>query len=216
MTESILGIPLGITLMWGAGVFYAIGAIVFFASFRREFANELMIALFAFLVSMTLALLLMGVGEYWKNMWYGYLGTLAILVGSAFMLKFPFTIFSVRVRQMLFRLFLVTVMFLFIWMVLFDSGRTLMAQFVMWYMIFVNGLVVGFFVFFVGLRSKERWLKIKATGGGVGIMSCCIASHVASIAGAVLLSAIFQFIAPVILVASVLLGKRIQRRSLRT
>ena len=212
MPESILGIPLGIAIMWGAGALYALGAILFFNSFRKEMKNELMTALFAFLVSMALALLLMGTGEYSKNMIFGYLGTLSILIGSVFMLKFPLTMFP-SVKKTLFRLVLAGVLLVFIWMVVSTFGRQTMPQFIMWYMIVVNGFVAGFFIFFVGFRSKEKAARIKATGGGLGIASCCIASHIASIAGALLVSAVFQFMAPLILILSLLIGRYYQRQS---
>lgn len=213
MQESIFGIPLGIAGMWGAGIIYLLVAISFIISFRREMANELMVALFTFILSMALALMLMGTGEYLQNMLFGYLGSLSILIGSLFMLKFPLTVFPLPTRKNLFRLLLGVVLLIYIWMVISETGRQLMPHFIMWYMIVVNGLVVGFFIFFVGIRSRERALKIKATGGGLGIASCCVVSHVAGMSGALLLSMVFQFIAPIILILSLLVGRHYQRQS---
>lgn len=211
MPELIVGIPLSIVIMWGAGMLYALSAISFLILFRQEIKNELMTALFSFLLSMAFALILMGAGEYLKNMIFGYLGTLAILIGSVFMLKFPLTFFSEVSRRTLFQLLLGGVLLIFVWMVISEMGRQLMPQFIMWYMIIVSGIVVGFFIFFVGLRSKERAIKIKATGGGLGVASCCVVSHVASMSGAILLSAIFQFLAPILLILSLLAGRYYQR-----
>lgn len=210
MLDQIFGIPLGIAIMWGGGVLYAGGAVLFFTSFRREMNNELMEALFAFLVSMAAALLLMGTGEYLGNMFFGYLGSLAIFIGSAFMLKFPLTVFPETTRKILFRLFLIISFISFMWLVLSPSGQKIMPMFVMWFMIVVNGLVAGFFLFFAGLRAKERAIRIKATGGGLGIASCCIVSHFASMSGAILLSAVFQFMAPLLLISSVFIGRQYQ------
>ncbi len=209
----ILGVPIGIAFMWGAGFLYAASTLLFLRVFRKEQKNELTIALFAFLVSMAFALFLMGGGEYWKNMVFGYLGVLSVLVGSVFMLKFPLTVFPESARKILFRSILVGVLMLFAWLVISPSGSMVMSPFIMWYMVGVNGLVSGFFIFFVGLRAKEKWLKVKATGGGLGIISCCIASHVAGMAGALLISAIFQFIAPLLLILSVFLGHHYQQQS---
>lgn len=211
MPELIGSIPLPIAIMWGAGTLYAFSALSFYIFFRQEIKNELMTALFAFLLSMAFALILMGVGEYSKNMVFGYLGTLAILIGSVFMLKFPLTVLPAVSRRTLFQLLLGGVLFIFVWMVISETGRQLMPQFIMWYMIVVNGIIVGFFIFFVGLRSKERAIKIKATGGGLGVASCCVISHVASMSGAILLSAIFQFLAPILLTLSLLAGRYYQR-----
>ena len=87
-----------------------------------------------------------------------------------------------------------------------------MPQFIMWYMIIANGFVVGFFIFFAGLRSKEKALKIKAMGGGMGIASCCIVSHIASISGAIILSAIFQFLSPILLMLTLFAGHYYQKQ----
>lgn len=216
MPELIGDIPLQIAIMWTAGALYALASIMFLASFQEEIKNELMTALFAFLVSMAMALILMGTAEYSKNILYGYLGSLSILLGSVFMLKFPLTVFPTTQRKTLFQLILLGLLIAFIWMVVSTTGRQLMPQLIMWYMIVANGLIVGFFIFFVGLRSKERALKIKATGGGLGIASCCIISHVASMSGAILLSAIFQFLAPILLVLTLFTGRYYQRKLEKT
>lgn len=212
MSESAWGIPLQIIIMWSAGTLYALAAISFLISFHKEMANELMQALFAFLLSMALALNLMGTGEYSQNMIFGYLGTLSILVGSVFILKFPLTVFPASSRKTLFRFILLSVLVIFIWMVTSQTGRQLMPQFIMWYMIIANGLVAGFFIFFAGLRSKEKALKIKAMGGGMGIASCCIVSHIASISGAIILSAIFQFLSPILLMLTLFVGHHYQKQ----
>jgi len=212
MLEQIFGIPLGIAIMWVGGILYAAGAVLFFISFRREMENELIEALFSFLASMAFALLLMGSGEYLQNILFGYLGSLAVLIGSAFMLKFPLTVFPVTKRKILFRLILTIVLVSFIWMVLWPLGRKIMPMFIMSYMVVANGLIAGFFIFFAGLRSKEKAIKIKATGGGLGVASCCIVAHLASISGAILLSAVFQFMAPLLLIGSVFIGRHYQRQ----
>ena len=212
MSESAGGIPLHIILMWSAGALYTLGAISFLIAFYKEIANELMQALFAFLLSMALALILMGTGEYSQNITFGYLGTLSILIGSVFMLKFPLTVFSASLRKTLFRFLLLSVLAIFIWMVISHTGRQLIPQFIMWYMIIANGLVAGFFIFFAGLRSKEKALKIKAMGGGMGIASCCIVSHIASISGAIILSAIFQFLSPILLMLTLFVGHYYQKQ----
>lgn len=198
--------------MWGAGTFYLLGAVLFWRAFRED-KGDLMTALFGFLVSMMAALFLMGAGEYRKVMLFGYLGAFAVLIGSAFMLKFPLAALPEKFRSTGFRIVFLAVLLLFAWMVVFPSGQKLMPQFIMWYMIVVNGVVVGFFIFFAGLVAKERWFKVKAIGGGAGIASCCVASHVASMAGVVLLSAIFQFMAPLIIVISIFAGRYYQRKT---
>ena len=212
MLDQIFGIPSGIAIMWGGGIIYAVGAILFLTYFSKEMQSELMEALFAFLVSMAAALLLMGTGEYLGNMLFGYLGSLAILMGSAFMLKFPLTVFPITNRKILFRIILTIVLVSFIFIVLLPLGGKIMPIFIMWDMIIINGLVAGFFIFFAGLRSKERAIKIKATGSGLGIASCCIVSHLASMSGAILLSAVFQFMAPLLLISSVFIGRQYQRQ----
>ena len=211
MPETIFGLPTAIALMYGAAFFYLIGIIATWKSYRSE-PNELMGAFMAFLFSMGLALFLMGSAEYLAQPMLGAAGTLAILIGSVIMLRFPLSLIQQPLQSFLFYLSMVVAIVFFVIMMATKTGQEYMMPMIMWFMIAVNGIVVSFFVIYAGLKAKERWFKVKAVGGGAGIATCCLASHVAMMIGAPLLSATFQFAAPIIIAASIQLGKSLQIR----
>ncbi len=214
MISAIWGIPLEIAIMWGAAAIFAVCTAIFYLEIiAKEPKNELTQTLFIFLLSMMFSLFLMGSGMYWKNMILVNLGSLSFFLGSAFMLKFPLTVFAPGTRKIVFYGAIIIALLLFAWLALSPSGAQVMMPVVIWLNLGLNGLVTGFFVFFVGLQAKERWLKVKAIGGGAGIMVCCVAAEVAVLTGALLVSAVFQFIAPIILLLSVLAGRKYQQQS---
>ena len=214
MPETIFGLPTAIALMYGAALFYFVGIIVTWKSYRAE-PNELMGAFMAFLFSMGLALFLMGSAEYLAQPMLGAAGTLAILIGSVIMLRFPLSLTRQPLQSFLFYVSMVVAIAFFVVMMATKTGQAYTMPMIMWFMIIVNGIVVSFFVIYAGVKSKEQWFKVKAVGGGAGIATCCLASHVALMVGAPLLSAAFQFAAPVIIVASIQLGKSLQVSSQR-
>ncbi len=214
MPETIFGLPTAIALMYGAALFYFVGIIVTWKSYRAE-PNELMGAFMAFLFSMGLALFLMGSAEYLAQPMLGAAGTLAILIGSVIMLRFPLSLTRQPLQSFLFYVSMVVAIAFFVVMMATKTGQAYTMPMIMWFMIIVNGIVVSFFVIYAGVKSKEQWFKVKAVGGGAGIVTCCLASHVALMVGAPLLSAAFQFAAPVIIAASIQLGKSLQASSQR-
>lgn len=212
MPETIFGLPTAIALMYGAAFFYLLGIVATWKSYRAE-SNELMGAFMAFLFSMGLALFLMGSAEYLAQPMLGAAGTLAILIGSVIMLRFPLSLVQQPLQSFLFYLSIIVAVVFFVIMMATKAGQVYMMPMIMWFMIAVNGIVVSFFIIYAGLKARERWFKVKAVGGGAGIASCCLASHVAMLIGAPLLSATFQFAAPVIIAASIQLGKSLQKSS---
>ena len=108
----------------------------------------------------------------------------------------------------------IIVLALFAWFITSPEREMELGNFTTWYDVFVNGVVVGLFMVFAGLRASEPWLKIKAIGGGAGVASCCIVSNVAAVSGAIVASSFFQFLAPVIIIVSLILGRKNQRQML--
>src|SRR5579864_972795 len=103
MALTILGIPTQIALMWAAAAIFAVCTIVFYlAVVKKEPKNEMTATMLSFLVTMVIALFLMGTGMFVQNMLLVNLGLLAFLVGSVFMLKFPLTVFPSSVRRIIF------------------------------------------------------------------------------------------------------------------
>ena len=212
MSMMVFGFPLDI-VMFASALFYLVCAAIIWKPFREE-KNELIGALFAFLVYQALAMFFMGMEMSTMKMIYANLSGLAILIGSAYMLKFPFARFSEGTRKMLFALSLLVVLSLFVWFVSSPSREMMFGHFAIWYDVVVNGIVVGFFMLFVGLRAKESWLRIKAIGGGTGVASCCVVANIAMLGGALAVSSVFQFSAPIIIIASIVAGRKKQNRAL--
>ena len=209
---TLLGMSLEVFLMYASGIFYVICAAVLWKPFREE-KNELLGALFAFLVYQAISMVTMGYGMQHMNMFAENIASLAIIVGSVYMLKFPFSSFSQGVRSVSFTVSLIAALALYVWFMLTAERQMLLMTFAIWYDVFVNGVVVGCFMLYVGFRSSEQWLRIKALGGGTGVASCCIVSNVAMLGGSVLISSTFQFLAPIIIVMAILVGRQKQKQT---
>ena len=206
----VWGLSMEVFLMMLSGVFYLMCAYFLWKPFRQE-KNELMGALFAFLVYQAVSMFFMGIEMHTMNLMYGNIATLAVFIGSVYMLKFPLSYLSERVRRIWFRVFLIAVLSLFVWFIQTPERQMAMMHFTLWYDIIVNGIVVGGFILFIGLRAVGRFLKIKAIGGGTGVISCCVVANAAMLGGAFLTSAVFQFLAPVVILWSLAFARRKQK-----
>ncbi len=207
------GFPLHLATMLIAALLYLVTAVVFLASFVRE-RSEITVAFLAFLISMAVSLALMGVGQYANEPVLIYLGVFAVFTGSCFMLKLPLSALPAPWRTPAFYGCLLLSWSLLTWMIATAAGRQLLPHLSLWYMIIVNGAVTGLYAIWIGLRSKIPWVKVKATGGGLGIASCCMASHLTSLAGASLVvSASLQFASPLLILAAIFSGRRLQRQA---
>lgn len=205
----ILGMHFDVFLMIASGVFYFLCAIILWKRYKQE-KNELLGALLAFLVYQTVSMIFMGLEMQTMNMLYGQIAGFAILVGSAYMLKFPFSSFSQGIRKVLFMLSLVVALGLFGWFLTTPERQMLMTNFVLWYDIIVNGIIVGGSIIVFGLRSAGV-VKLKALGGGTGVVSCCVVATGAMISGALLTSVVFQFFAPIVILASLFIARNKQQ-----
>ncbi len=206
---AVFGFHLSAILMLASGIFYLVCAIFLWRTYRRE-KNELIGALFAFLAYQAVAMFFMGVQIQTMNMAYSYVATLAVFIGAAYMLKFPFSSFSQRIRRIVFILSLAVGLGLFIWFMQTPERQAGLMNFTLWYDIVVNGLVVGGFIMFFGIGAKESWLRIKAIGSGSGVVACCVVSNVAMLGGALVTGSVFQFAAPVIILASLAIAHKKQ------
>ncbi len=173
---------------------------------RRD-KNELISALFAFLVYQAISMIFMGLEMHTMNMNYTYIATLSVLIGSTYMLKFPFSSLSQGVRRIIFMFSLVVVLGIFIWFMQTAERQMSLMNFTLWYDIIVNGIVVGGFMLMLGLRTKEGSLRLKALGGGTGVVSCCVVSNGAMLGGAILTSSAFAFLAPILILGSLLIAR---------
>jgi len=215
MISSLLQLPLSIALTFTAALLYLISAVIFFVAAGRE-RNELTVAFLAFLSSMAIYLALLGMGQYTRAAILTYLGVFAVFTGSCVMLRLPLAALPQPLRNLLFSGSLLVSWSLLAWLMLTPIGRQLLLPVTGLYMVAINGGITGLYLLGVGLKSKTPWVKVKATGGGLGIASCCVAAHLAGVAGAPLLvSAFFQIFSPIIILLAIFSGRRIQRQSER-
>ena len=204
------GIHLGVILMILSGIFYFICALIVWKSYRQE-KNELLGALLAFLVYQAIGMFFMGVELQTMNMLYSNIAAFAIFIGSAYMLKFPISSLPEKTRKATFLLVLIAIIGLFAWYMMTEARQMELMTFVLWYDLVVNGIVVGGSIILYGLRSFGA-TKVKAIGGGTGVVSCCVASNAAMIGGALLTGSFFQFLAP-LLILGTLSYKRNEQQS---
>lgn len=71
-----------------------------------------------------------------------------------------------------------------------------------------------------GIKAKENWAKVKGVGGGAGLITCCLVADVlvlwtlaTGIKLAVVSGHFFMWLAPIILILAIYLGRYLQRVS---
>lgn len=205
----VWGMHFEVFLMIVSGVFYLLCAFLLWKPFRQE-KNELIGALFAFLAYQSISMFFMGIEMHTMNMAYGYIATLAVLIGSVYMLRFVFSPFSKAARRILFLFCMVAVLAIFSWFVQTPERSMQMMHFTLWYDIIVNGIVVGGAIILMGLKVTGI-LKLKAFGGGTGVVSCCVVANGAMLTGAMLTSAMFQFLAPLLILGTLFVSRKNQQ-----
>lgn len=201
MGPLVFGVPLNVILMIASGVFYLVCAIAIWKPFRRE-KNELVGALFAFLVYQAISMFFMGVEMKTMNIVYSNIAALAIFVGSAYMLKFPFSRLAESTRKIIFGLILIASLTVFAWFMQTPERQIDLMSLVLWYDLVANGIIVGGSILIFSFKTVERAMKTKATGGAAGVVSCCVGANLAMLGGAMFTSTIFAFLAPVFILYS--------------
>jgi hypothetical protein len=201
MGPMIWGMHLDILLMIASGIFYIICAYFVWKTYKKE-KNELVGALLAFLVYQAISMFFMGVEMQTMNMLYGNIAGAAVLIGTAYMLKFPFSGLSEKTRRVIFLVLLVASLGLFAWFMQTEMRQMQLMHFVLWYDLIANGIIVGGSILLFGLKSREAALRKKALGGGTGVLSCCIAANGFMLTGAMIMSSVFAFLAPILILFS--------------
>ncbi len=199
------------TILVASGIFYAIASVIIWQSWRRE-RTELMTSFLAFMVSNAIGMAFMGLGPIYNSSTTMDIGTFAILIGSAFMLKFPLSFAPEAWRKGLFYVALVGTVVLSWWMSFTMSGMHYGMDVMNWFVIVIDGIVVGGLMIVMGLKAHERWFRVKSSGGGAGVMACCLVSQAATMSGAVITSAVFQFLAPIIMIGAIVVGRHYQQK----
>lgn len=209
MGPNVFGFPLIVLLMLLSGVFYIICAAFVWRPFRQE-KNELIGALFAFLVYQAISMFFMGLDMHFMEPFYGSIASLAVFIGSAYMLKFPLSPLSEKTRRISFLLILIVALGIFAWFQQSLERQHMLMTFTLWYDLFINGVIVGGFILALSLKRVGGVLRIKALGGGTGVVSCCVVANATMLGGALLTSSFFQFLAPVLIVGSLIYARRKQ------
>lgn len=212
MGPIIWGLHFEVFLMMAAGIFYLICASLIWKPLREE-KNELIGALFAFLLYQAVSMFFMGIEMQTLNMLYSDIASLAVLVGSAYMLKFPFSRFSAKTRRVLFLLSLIVVLGIFAWFIRTPEREMQLMNFTLWYDLVINGLVVGGSIIALGFMTTERWLRLKAIGGGSGVVTCCVVANGAMLGGAVITSSFFGFLAPILILSTLGIARKRQKEN---
>jgi|SRR3989344_2797219 len=201
-------LPLGIFLMIAAGVFYVFSALFIWKSSKGD-RGDLINALVTFLLYQAVAKFSMAAGAYSMfvnapNPLYGNIASLAVIIGAAYMLKFPLSMLSMWTRKVLFGLILIASIVVYAVYMGTPEGQAALGGFVVWYDLVLNGLIVGGTIILFGIRTANRLYKTKALGGGSGVISCCVVANYAMLSGAALTSVIFQFLAPILILWSLI------------
>lgn len=195
-------VHLGVLLMIVSGIFYFLCALALVKPYLEE-KNELIGALLAFFSYQTISMIFMGIEMHTMDMLYSNIAALAIFIGSAYMLKFPISSLPEKTRKYTFMGVMAASIALFIWFMGTTDKQEQLMSFVLWYDLIINGLIVGGSIIWFGLKAIERSTKLKALGGGTGVVSCCVAANAAMLGGSLLASAIFQFLAPLFILGAI-------------
>lgn len=199
-------------LLWVSASFYIVTILILWGAFSKV-KNELMTAYHAFLYGMAFFHIFLGLGLYLNNPFFINLGVFAALTGSAFTTKFPLSSFSPNISKAGFYSTLFVAWLITIYMLLFPQQLDIMLKVVLGYMILVAG-GSGLYTMYVGFKASESSVKVKCVGGGLGIVTCCLlADLMVLFQGVTVLGEILMSIAPVIMLSSLLIGRRLQTDS---
>lgn len=210
MSDVIFGLPGNVFLLWLSASFYISVIVILFKSLHQV-KNELMLAFSAFLYGMAAFHIFLGVGLYLNNSALIHFGAFAALTGSAFTLKFPLSSLNTLRQYLGFYAALAIAWLIVLWSVLFSIPTDLLLKIVLAYMIIVTG-GAGFYIIFVGIKSVDPVAKVKCLGGGLGMVTCCfVADLLVFFKGVTMFGEFLMSAAPLIMLAGLFLGHRIQK-----
>ncbi len=221
MPEIILGLPMPVFWFWFSAVIYGIAILLIWKPLRRE-KSELMYAFFAFLAGMAVLHLFVGAGVFWQQMWLSHIGFLGGLVGAAYTLKFPLLALSEPKRKPLFYTALFSALLVVLWMFVFPHKALTMVWVGYIFMILTSGIVASSYIIWWGSKSTSGEAKIKGIGGGLGMFTCCLiadtlvlytlffSTHLLVVSGH-----FFMWLAPIILIFFVYLGRVLQEKQIQ-
>lgn len=213
---SILGLPSSVVLVWLSAFLFLLGALIILKPLLEK-KEKLITAFFIWLLGMGFFHFFLGFGILFNKVFLMNVGIFFAVTGSAYLLRIPFSGLMPRFEKAGLYSAL-----LFGWLVsgllffrpnFFPTNFNL--KFVLIYMILTAGIWPGFYLVVMGFKSKDKAIKVKSVGGGIGIISCCLVADVLALlvyGGVAFLTEFFMALSPVILIGAVLYGRKIESR----
>lgn len=216
MSSTILGLPSGVFLLWVSSFFFLISSVIILKPLFEK-RDKLTTAFFVWLLGMGLLHLFLGLGILLNITPLLHLGVFFGLTGSAYLIRIPFSGLISRYEKTGFYLVLLAGWAIVVWMFLWPHVHTmeLMLRLLFGYMILVAGILPGPYLIWMGIKSRNKAAKIKAIGGGAGIISCCLVADLFVLftyMGVAILPEFLMTMAPVILITAVLWGRKIEKQ----
>lgn len=216
MQSTILGLPSGVFLLWMSSFFFLVSSVIILKPLFEK-KDKLTMAFFIWLLGMGLLHLFLGLGILFNTVILLHLGVFFGLTGSAYLIRIPFSGLIPRYEKTGFYLVLLAGWLIVAWMFLWPHVHSieLMLRLLFGYMILIAGILPGPYLIWMGVKSKSRAVKVKAVGGGIGIISCCLIADVFVLfayMGVAFWPEFLMTIAPVILITAVLWGRKIEKQ----
>ena len=209
---GILGLPQTSLTLWISAVIYVFSMIVIRLPLRDK-NNPLVLSFFSFLAGMAIFHLLLGAGHYFHSTQLVHAGIFFVLTGSAFMVRFPLSNHPKFEKAGFGAMLLIAWSISLLLIIYPHHSETVMSMAVFAYLMIAAGFSGGYMII-QGLSCTEIWMKIKAVGGGIGLIICAFMANIfVFFSGFSLIPALLVILAPMILLCSVLMGRRAQKIS---
>lgn len=215
MSQTILGLPYGVFLLWMSAFFFLVSSVIILRPLL-ETKNKLTEAFFVWLLGMGLLHAFLGAGFLWNMTVLLHIGVFFGFTGSAYLLRVPLRALIPRSEKAIFYTVLLVGWLIVAWMSIWPHMHTvaLMLVLLFGYMILVAGILPGFYLVWMGIKAKAKAAKVKGIGGGIGIISCCLVADLLVIfvyMGVAFWAEFFMALAPIILITAVLYGRRLEK-----
>lgn len=206
----IFGLPGSVFFLWMSAIFFTITFLVFWKGYRGQGErDELTTAFTAFLLGMAIFHIILGAAELYKNEALILLAVLVAFIGSTYTLRFPLSTIKEPWRSWIFYSVFAGTLLYMIAAVIYSYPIDSVVKTVFWYMIIASGGVSGLYALKKGFEAKTQSVRIKCIGGGAGIITCCLVADLMVVfAGVTIIGEMLMSAAPVILLGSVIHGRR--------
>lgn len=213
MSTTILALPSGVFLLWISAFFFLVSSIIILKPLF-ETKEKLIQAFFAWLLGMGFLHIFMGAGFLWNMTILLHVGIFFGYTGSAYLLRIPLRGLFPRYEKVVFYIVLFIGWLIVAGMIVWPHSVKLMLWLLFSYMILVAGILPSFYLIWRGIKAKNKAVKAKGIGGGMGIFSCCLLADILVLSvfmNVAFWSEFFMALAPVILIIAVLYGRRLEK-----